>query len=360
MTILNRMVLSIFVKFSCLALAAFSGIYLLIEFFEKVDNFLEHSAGLNLYFVYFLNKIPVIVTQMIPLAILMGAFMTMASLSRHGELTAMFSSGVSLFGVTWPILSMALLISVTTLGFNEFLLPIHVQKTNHVYRQQVQGKRDLTLNLGQIWFKEGNVIVNIRLANPLEKSLQGVFVYKMNEHFQVLSNLEADRAIFSDGRWIGNKVQIRHFDPKTSDLLNIKMLRDQDLGFYKNPEEFQDVKTKREEMNFQKLWQLSRKLKQEGYDATGYEVDMHTRLSAPFACIITAFLGIPFALRGSKRTGLALGVVVSVSIGIAYYFTNAILIAFGYSSVLPPVVAAWAANILFFLLGLYLFLSLEK
>jgi lipopolysaccharide export system permease protein len=360
MILLNRMVLSIFVKFTGLALASFSGIYLLIEFFEKVDDFLEHSAALNLYVVYFLNKIPIIVTQLMPLAILMGAFMTVASLSRHGELTAMFSSGISLFGVTRPILSMALLISLATLTFNEVLLPIHVQKTNHVFRQQVQGKTDLTLKLGQVWFKEENAIVNIRLANPREKSLYGVFVFKMNEHFQIISNLEADSAIFSDGRWVGNKVQIRRFDPETSDLLSVKVLRNQDLGFRKNPEEFQNVKIQREEMNFQKLWQLSRKLKQEGYDATGYEVDMHTRLSAPFACIIMAFLGVPFALRGSRRTGLAMGVAVSVSIGIAYYFINAILIAFGYSSVLPPVVAAWAANILFFLLGLYLLLSLEK
>jgi lipopolysaccharide export system permease protein len=113
-------------------------------------------------------------------------------------------------------------------------------------------------------------------------------------------------------------------------------------------------------MNFRKLWDLSHKLKRQGYDATSYEVDMHLRLSAPFASIITAFLGIPFALRGSRRSGLAMGVVVSVSIGIAYYFINAILVAFGYSSVFPPVVAAWAANTLFFLLGLYLLLSLQK
>lgn len=357
MTLLDRMVLSTFVRFSSLALASFSGIYLLIDFFERVDNFIENHAALNLYFLYFLNKIPVIISQLMPLAILMGAFMTMASLSRHGELTAIFSSGVSLFGVIRPILSLAFLISLATLAFNEYLLPIHVHQTNHIFQHQVKGKRDLTQKLTGVWFREGNAIVNIRVAEPTKKALSGVFVYHVNETFHITSSLEAKQASFLNGAWVGNSVLVRHFDPRTSELLKTEKASGLNLGFSKSPEEFQDVAARREEMNFRKLWGLSRQLKREGYDATSYEVDMHNRLSAPFACIITAFLGIPFALRGSRRSGLALGVVVSIGIGITYYFINAILIAFGYSSVLPPLVAAWGANVLFSLLGLYLLLA---
>jgi len=357
MKLLDRMVLSSFIKFSCLALASFGGIYLLIEFFERVDNFLENHAALELYFLYFLNKIPVIVSQLMPLAILMGAFMTMASLSRHGELTAIFSSGVSLFGVIRPILGLALFISFATLAFNEFLLPIHVRQTNYIFQQQVKGKRDLTVKLSGLWFREGNAIINIRVAEPVIKTLSGVHVYRVNESFHITSTLEAKQAVFREGHWIGDSVLVRHFDPLSSELLQSETGPDMDLGFSKNPEEFRDVAARRDEMNFAKLWSLSHQLKKEGYDATSYEVDMHSRLSTPFACLITAFLGIPFALRGSRRSGLALGVVVSVGIGITYYFLNAILVAFGYSAVLPPLVAAWGANVLFSLLGLYLLLS---
>lgn len=360
MTLLERMILVAFLRFSGLALASFSAIYLLIEFFEKVDDFIEFHAGFDLYLVYFLNKVPVIVSQLMPLAILMGTFMTLASLARNGELTAMFMSGISLFGVTRPILSMAVLISLATFAFNEYLLPIHVQKTNEVFRHEVQGKKDLSYNLGEVWFREEKTLVNIRLAEPGAETLHGVFVYKLDGDFRVISTLVAERAFFSGDHWMGHEVRLRSFEPDSARLLEEKTLKNMRLSFDKRPEEFRDVHARREEMNFRKLWHLSRKLKKEGYDATGYEVDMQARLAAPFASIITAFLGIPFALRGSRRSGVAMGLVVSVSIGIAYYFINAILTAFGYTSVLPPLVAAWAANILFFLLGLYLILSSEK
>ena len=51
---------------------------------------------------------------------------------------------------------------------------------------------------------------------------------------------------------------------------------------------------------------------------------------------------------------------VSVAIGILFFILQAILLAFGYSKVLPPVVAAWSANLLFLLLGGWLFLSREN
>ena len=360
MTLLNRLVLSIFTRFTCLALISFSSIYLLIDFFEKVDGFLKYNAGLGLYFLYFLNKTPVILSQLMPFAILMGAFMTLATLARHGELAAMFSSGISLFSITRPILLAAFLVSLGTLVFNEFLLPLHVQKSNQILRRDVQGKEDLNLKLTGVWFREGNSIVNILTAEPKNKTLIGVSVYQVTKDFNLVSSLETKKAVFQNGQWVGESVRLRRFDSLTGGLVGVKTMQEQSLGFSKDPEEFKDIAAKREEKNFRELWILARQLKREGYDAASYEVDMHSRLSTPFACSIMAFLGIPFALRGSRRAGMNLGVVVSAGVGIFYYFINALLMAFGYSSVLPPLVAAWGANVLFFLLGIYLLLSQQN
>jgi lipopolysaccharide export system permease protein len=360
MTLFDRLILSLFGRFTGLALAAFGAIYLLIDFFEKVDDFIEHEAALNLYILYFLNKIPVIVSQLIPLAILMGAFMTLATLSRHGELTAMYSSGLSLFRLTRPILVAAFLVSLGTLFFNEFLLPIHVQKTNQILHQQVRNKKDMSLKLSGVWFREKNAIVNIRTAEPAQKILRGISVFRFDDHFHLLASEKAKEAVFQNGQCIGQKVRMRHFDPHTSELQSNTVLPRENLKFSKKPEDFRDIAIEREEMNFRKLWHMSNQLQEEGYDATTYRVDMHSRLSAPFAGIITAFLGIPFALRGSRHAGIPLGVAISIGVGITYYFVNAILIAFAYSSVLPAIMGAWGANLLFFLLGLYLLLAKQS
>jgi lipopolysaccharide export system permease protein len=65
-------------------------------------------------------------------------------------------------------------------------------------------------------------------------------------------------------------------------------------------------------------------------------------------------LGIPFALRNSRSGGIALGIGASIAIGFAYFIVNAVLLSYGRSGVLPPLVAAWGANFLFVLGGVWL------
>lgn len=79
MTLIQRYLLTTFTKITSLSLAAFVGIYLLVDFFEKVDDFLEHEAQAHLYLSYFAWKIPLIISQMLPLTILMGTFLTLGA-----------------------------------------------------------------------------------------------------------------------------------------------------------------------------------------------------------------------------------------------------------------------------------------
>ena len=63
-------------------------------------------------------------------------------------------------------------------------------------------------------------------------------------------------------------------------------------------------------------------------------------------------------LRRTLATGtsLAFGIVVSVLVGVAYFMLHSVAMAFGYSGVLPPILATWSANILIGLSGLWLVL----
>ena len=111
-------------------MATFVGIYLLVEFFDKVDNFIEHGAAASSYLYYFGNKIPLIISQVIPLAVLMGVFMTLGGLSRTNELTAIRACGLSLLRITWPLILVSLITAITILLMNEFLVPLSARTVN--------------------------------------------------------------------------------------------------------------------------------------------------------------------------------------------------------------------------------------
>jgi lipopolysaccharide export system permease protein len=70
-------------------------------------------------------------------------------------------------------------------------------------------------------------------------------------------------------------------------------------------------------------------------------------------------LGIPFALRNIRSGGTAMGIGVSIAIGFLFFVINAVLLSYGSSGVLPPVIAAWGANILFMLGGIWLSMTVK-
>ena len=113
-------------------------------------------------------------------------------------------------------------------------------------------------------------------------------------------------------------------------------------------------------LSYRKLKEYADNLRRGGYQAFRYLTMMHTKFSAPFSAFVMVILGIPFALRNSRSGGIALGIGASVAIGFAYFVVNAVLLSYGRSGVLPPLVAAWGANFLFVLGGIWLAMTAKS
>ncbi|MCD6525651.1 MAG: LPS export ABC transporter permease LptG [Desulfuromonas sp.] len=357
MTILQRYLLTTFGKITGLALAAFTGIYLLVDFFEKVDDFLEHQAQASLYVSYFVCKTPLIISQVLPLTILMGVFLTLGGFTKTNELTAMRAGGIGLSRIITPFLIVATLLTAVNFTFNEYLVPAGTQKANHILHTEVKGKAEKLAKRDNLWFRDQTALYHVKLAIPETGQLRGVSIYQLDEKLRLQSRIEANKLIFNDDQWQAKNAVVRNFDLDSSQLTKQYHVDAIPLALNKTPDDFGSVTGKNEELNFSQLRRLSQTLQREGLDATRYRVDMHSRLASPFACLIMAFLAIPFALQKSRNVNLALGISVSVLIGISFFIVQSTLIALGYSAVLPPLIAAWAANIIFGLLGVFLILS---
>ena len=354
MKLLNHYILSGFFRVLFLSLGAFVGLYLLVDFFERADDFIEHQAQVSQYLFYFALKVPMIATQVIPLAVLMSAFMTLGGLTRTNELTAMQAGGISLLRITAPLVGCALLIALAVLATNEYLVPLSTRQGNRILEVEVKGQPAANLQRERLWFREGDTLVHIRLAIPEGAALRGVSLFELDENFRLRSRIDAAGGEYSTAGWLFHDVTIREFSPESRELVRSESLPEAVLPLARTPQEFRVVPSKNMELGFRDLRALSRKLQEEGYDAIRHRVDMHSRLAAPFATVVMAFLGIPFALRKGRGASLALGITISVGIGVAFHLLNATLMALGYSGVFPPLMAAWAANFLFLLFGSWL------
>jgi lipopolysaccharide export LptBFGC system permease protein LptF len=68
-------------------------------------------------------------------------------------------------------------------------------------------------------------------------------------------------------------------------------------------------------------------------------------------------LAIPFAFLVGTRGALG-GVALGVGIGIFYWMASRLLEAIGGVGQLPPLLAGWSPDIIFFFLGMYFFFKM--
>ncbi len=114
------------------------------------------------------------------------------------------------------------------------------------------------------------------------------------------------------------------------------------------PSDFLRVERLAKEMNLVQLSAYIERLLEEGQTPTRYLVDWHDKIAFPFACLIMSALSVPFAIRVSPRGGgIAIGLAVSLAVAFGYWIVHALFIAIGHGGYIPPLAAAWGANVIF-------------
>jgi lipopolysaccharide export LptBFGC system permease protein LptF len=105
-------------------------------------------------------------------------------------------------------------------------------------------------------------------------------------------------------------------------------------------------------MSYLELSDYITDLRQSGFDVVRYEVALQSKLSLPLAALITVIIGVPFSFTPGKK-GALYGIGIAIAIGLSYYVTARVFTYMGDSAMLPPMLAAWAPNVLFGVAALY-------
>jgi len=360
MRILKWLLLKTFIRILLLCTAAFIGIYLLIDFFEKIDKFIDHNAVVADYFTYFFNSIPTIFVQILPLAILTTMVLTLGGLSRTNEITSMRACGISLLRIVQPLMALALLLSLLLFLLNEFVIPWNSKQLNNLLEVKLGKNKQVQLTRSEIWYRSKNRIISIAIANHKEQRLQGVTIFTFDDQQRIKKRQDAPTLKFKKGKWQAPALNERIFDSVSGDLIETNKLYNIALNLNRSPSDFSIQENLKNELNYWQLDTLIQKIEGEGYDATHQRVEMQNRLAQPLTCLIMGFLGIPFALQRGRNSNIAMGIGLSLGIGVAYFILQSMVTAFGYANALPPLAAAWSANVIFLLLGVWLLLNVKE
>lgn len=358
MGILNRYIAQTWLRLLMLCLSGFVGIYLVIDLIEKIPRFMRAGGVAGDILQYFVLKLPEMLSRTATFSILMATLLTLGVLSRDSEIIAMRSCGVSLLRISLPMLVLGLFASILLLINSEFVLPYSYARTEIIENVKIKKKGDrITFKRNNIWFRSSSMILQARLFEPKTRTLSGVVVWSVDGSMNPVSRIDADTAVYREGRWILNSTNKRSFKTVAGYAPQYAQTMALDLNL--KVEDLQVLDKDADNMSIRTLKEYAENLSRGGYKACRYLTMMHTKIASPFAALIMVLLGIPFALRNSRSGGIAMGIGASIGIGFAYFVVNAVLLSYGRSGVLPPVVAAWGANFLFMLSGIWLSMTVK-
>ncbi len=123
-------------------LAGFTAAYLLGDLFDRYDTQV-HQCGLRSLGLigYFALKIPLIVTQLLPIACLAGVLLGFALLNRTGEVLACQQLGVSRIEMMIPVLLVGVLISAFQFVLSETVVPAATREAKYLFEVQLKGRQ---------------------------------------------------------------------------------------------------------------------------------------------------------------------------------------------------------------------------
>lgn len=340
-----------------LVLVAFWSLFVLVSFMDLFDDIQVNKVKGIVVLHYFAFFSPQIVHLMVPVTVLVCVLVTFGVLSRNNEITAMKAAGMSVYRATLPAIALAMLAAGGMFAASEYVLP----PMNRVKERDfnvIKGRPPTSASLLErrwVLGTDNRLYHYDYLQTKPALTLYGLSVFDIDpQRWDLRDRLYAARAAWNGVGYDLERGWRRNFGEKTG-FREFAQSRTREI---EPPSYFEQEKQDADTLRFAELRQHIASLEALGLDVVALEVKLHGKLAFPFVCVVMTLLGIPFAFVIARR-GALYGIGLSILIAIVYWASLHIFDALGSNAVLPPLLAAWAPNLLFGFAGLYLMLRLE-
>ncbi len=348
-----------FFSYFAMFMLVFVFLFEAFTFFELLDDIARHRIAFVVVVDYFWFLTPYLLYQLAPLAALVAILVTLGVMSKNNEIVACKASGISLYRLAVPLLFAGLALAASMIVLDDTFLPYANQRQDAL-RNQIKGKPPQTYRQPERWiFGENSKIYNYDLFDPAQNLFGGLTVLEMDPAtFEVRRRVFAVRAQWSESQklWVLESGWVREFSGGTIvryERFNVKDLPEltEPPGYF-NREVLPAI-----QMSWPQLRRYIDDLHRAGFDVSALTVQWHRKLAFPLIAPVSMLLAFPFAFLVGTRGAIG-GVAVGIAIGIVYWLGAELLAAMGGVGQLPPLLAGWSPDIIFFFLGLYFFFKM--
>ncbi len=336
--ILDRYVLLRFLELAAICFGALLAIFVLIDVVDNLQWFTKYHSTLDEVLRFYSARMPLLVSRVVPMALLVAAALTVSLFGATGELVGMQASGISPLRIVLPILLASLVIAAAYQAIVDRVVPQSIARATQIKRFEIKGQVERV----SVWSWSHDHLYQADRIDPLAGVARGLTLYALNE-----DGLPVSRTDATEARYVG---------AGTWHLLDPKRVLVEPDGVRIVPADAfvqlgDDLATERDgtQLSIGELQAEIRALEARDYDATSLRVDLQAKLAAPLACVLLPALALVFATGGPPSPSPAWALLVSVALGLGYAALSGLGVALGYRGAAPPLVAGWAPTAIFVL-----------
>ena len=341
------------------AVVFFIFVMMMFQVIKLADFLVVHNVaiGLLLELMGFLalSFLPIVV----PISFLLAVLVGFGRLSADSEITAMKSTGLSLYRLVAPILGAGLVICVLSLLLNLYLVPW----SNRMFRYELfrisNTKAIATIHEGR--FTEGffEMVLFADKVNSKENTLESVFIFDGKEsqrpvsviakRGKIINNQRDEEGIpgiilrLFEGTLHRNNpatelyefIEFTSYDiflrMATAKVVGVEKPRTLDFSALIRRIDFMREKQNKEREDYRELNRL--------------RVEFWARFALSFSCVIFAVLGVGFGTVRT-RTVRSNSLMICLLVMLGYWTLHSAGARWGEEGYVPPILAMWAANMI--------------
>ncbi|HMQ67856.1 MAG TPA: LptF/LptG family permease [Ignavibacteria bacterium] len=360
MRILDKYILTHFIRNFLFGIFCFIIIFILVDMFENLDKFIDKGLNFSLIITYYIYFIPEILKLLIPVGMLLATLFTVSKFAKYSELTSINAAGISAIRFSVPMLIFGAIITLFTIYFNGWIVP-RSNSAKFNFERQYLDKNKIAGVIQNLHVQDSeNSIITISLYNEKEKSGRNssIQIFNKNDISRLNSRFDINSMKWDSIKndWMLLSVSQRNFDSAavesykfydtlyTTDIPGIDKI-------YLSPVQITNKQLKPEELLLEEQKALIESLEESGQNVSKEKVDYYSKISFPFASIIIILFGLSISVS-NRKSGAALQFGFSILIAFVYLGFIKVSQTLGYNGEINPILTAWLANILFLLLAI--------
>jgi LPS export ABC transporter permease LptF len=328
----------------------------------KIFEFISRGVPTSAVFKFILYISPLVMANSIPFAILVSIMLVFGRMSADSEITAMRACGVSILQIIAPIMLIIFVMTCVCLYLRMDIVPYCTWRAGSFIKKVVIDEPMSILEPGRpVEFENYHIYVEAKEKN----TIKNVQVFIMGEKGESVKN---------DINAVSGRIEV----DKNSQVLKIILNNATIVAFEKGTQpsrtfskefsfsidygaKFNALRVAKDvdDLAFREIFGRATLNKKLGKDNTKVEVELNQRIALALSPIAFMLLGMPLAIRTSRRE-TSVGLFLSVILAGTYYALVMVCTALNKYPQYYPQVLLWIPNIIYQIFGTYSIIKIAK